>query len=311
LIAERVGRSRGGRLVAAIFAPCSGAKSVGPIRTLRAPALSRATQPEVSQEWLRRLDRARGEVVASDYYVGRGYRGLQRLATTADVPLYVISAGLGLVPASRRVPPYDLTTTAGPASIVGRVKGQFDPVQWWSTVERSKFSERLAEVCSSLRAGRLLIVVSNQYAKLIGKAVEALPGPALDRCRLFGSGIAQFLPTSIGKLVMPYDRRLDVLVSGPMAEFPHRAASHFVSECTSSTVSVEGDRALVLEALARVRIKRKPTRRKMSDKEILDLIAAIGPEPSGSARKLRLVRDRYLVACESGRFNRLLREASL
>ena len=69
-------------------------------------------QASIASDWLSKVEKVRPEVPAANLYTGRGYKTLlSRIGNVGG--LYVVSAGLGLIPSDRAVPGYDLTIAVG------------------------------------------------------------------------------------------------------------------------------------------------------------------------------------------------------
>lgn len=226
-------------------------------------------------------------------------------------PLYIISAGLGLVPAQRVVPAYGLTVGArGPDVISSRVRGSFDVGAWWAAVERGPCSVPLSSIFD--RAGLVLGALTQPYAKMLAPCLDSLSDEQLARVRLFGAGLSTILPLRLQSALMPYDVRLQALLPGTQADFPHRALSHFAASVVHALpAGGPGEHhQAVLAALSEVGMPRRLKRPRLSDAEMLKVITAkLGHGPTGIQRTLRALRDEDKIACEQARFSRLYRLA--
>ena len=123
---------------AIVITSCGKRKSVAPHSLLRASSLERAELPDLAAEWLRRVDAATPRLKASELYQGRAFREAEAAAISAGAPLYVLSAGLGLISADSLIPSYSITMAEGAAdSIVPQVSdpGHGTPRAWWQEIQ--------------------------------------------------------------------------------------------------------------------------------------------------------------------------------
>ena len=106
--------------------------------------LAVSTQDVVGSFWLHRLAEAKTTTPASDLYAGLGFRRAMAAASNVNVPVYIISAGLGLVAARRHIPSYDLSVTdEGNASVHARVKHDLNYGRWWGVVSNGPFATKI------------------------------------------------------------------------------------------------------------------------------------------------------------------------
>lgn len=232
--------------------------------------------------------------------------------------MFVASAGLGLVDATRIVPTYGLTVagTAGPDAVRGRVANEFDPASWWRALQRGPYATPI----SRCFAGNGLVVgaLSHAYARLLGEELAALDDVQLKRLRLVGMGLGPHLPPRVRHAsLLPYDDRLDRLVPGVRGDFCQRALGHFVdliavgraAECAGA--DIEGHRTMVEEALGSIRARATARRSRETDEIIAQRIAArlrTGTRRPSTATLLRALREEDGIACEASRFSRLYRK---
>lgn len=89
--------------------------------------------------------------------MGRGFSLGANAAAHASAPLFVISAGLGVVPGTAAVPSYGLTVGTRTGDAIGsRAAGSFDPATWWQSVANGPFSAGWRAV---IAADGLILVV--------------------------------------------------------------------------------------------------------------------------------------------------------
>lgn len=296
---------------AAVLIPCSNRKSVRPDAKATAVALPRDIQVEVETAWRIRLAELPLACVAGALYAGRGIQLGRRAAEVTGGKLFIVSAGLGLVAADRKIPAYGLTVSGhGPESIAPKIAGRFDVEEWWRSVSGSKFSTDLAAIFQRAD-GAVLVALTQPYARLLSASFEALTCAEVARLRIVGIGLAEIFSARVSRQVLPYDGRLDSILPGTKTDFPQRALLHFVENGLSTCPGgdVNEHRAWVEKALNGRVAPARPVRLRLTDEEIVILIQRHLPEIQAVGRLLRVIRDREGVACEQARFTRLYKRA--
>jgi hypothetical protein len=274
-----------------------------------AAALAAAAQADLAAQWIAMAQSLLRTAAASDLYAGRAFGLARDAATVAAAPLYIISAGLGLVAAATPVPAYGVTVSRGGAeSIRSKVVGPFDAAEWFAALAQGSFAVGWEKVFSP-GSGRVLIALTRPYAEMVAPALASLPRNELERLRLFGAGLKPLLPPPLSEAVVPYDDRLDTVMPGTRSDFAQRALLHFVQNIADVARDRRGDREAVGRALASVRAPLRPVRRSASDADILTLIKTRLTPAASASRLLRQLRDGDQIACEQGRFAELFRKA--
>src|SRR5438045_1405061 len=134
----------------AVLVPCSSSKTVEALAGARAASLPQGPQRSVEAAWLGQLRGLEGVRPARDLYDGRAF-GIAREACELwrqdiDCRLYIVSAGLGLMPSPAPVPSYGVSVSAkGEEDIRARVAGKFDPAAWWKAVSGGPYAVPLDE----------------------------------------------------------------------------------------------------------------------------------------------------------------------
>lgn len=214
--------------VAAVLAPCSALKSIPAPKSTRASSLPVSDQRSLEENWLQRLRAARSVTSAASLYEGRGFRMSQQAALALGAPIYVISAGLGLVHEGKQVPSYGITVSGtGPEGVRTRVQGRFDPAAWWRAVSSGPFSIPLWDAFS--RPGLVLVAMSRPYAEMLVPELERLSSSDVVRVRIMGVK-PDLLPSRLAPCVLRYDDRMDLLHPGTKIDFAARVLLHFANE---------------------------------------------------------------------------------
>lgn len=269
--------------------------------------LQPSRQESLETAWLGCLASLPVAGAASSLYRGRGLHMALQAARDSGASLFVVSAGLGLVPADRPIPTYSLTVgSQGPDRVQTKVLGSFDSTRWWKAVSAGPFSANLVSVFDAADERPVLVALSQPYARLLAEALDALEASQASRLRIFGTGLDRYLGARIARQVLPYDERLDTIHRGTRLDFPQRALLHFVRHGLRCGPSAEvGEHAAwVRAALSRLLQPPRPARVRLTDEEIIGWIR--GPARFGLpvGEQLRLLR-REGVACEQARFSRL------
>lgn len=298
--------------ITSILTPCTSRKSFPPSQEIRAVSLRRSNQSTLQTAWLERMRSSVGLSPAADLYQGRGFRIAKQVAADVGAPLYVVSAGLGLVAADSWIPSYGITVApGGDESVASMTVGRFDPSSWWAAVSRGPFATPLSTPL--LAGGLTLAALTRSYAAMVASAIDAFPDEALARLRLFGAGLCDLLPDRVRNSVLPYDERLQHLAPGTRADFAQRALRHFVHHVAPilPNADLAGHRAAVQAILDREHLPELPRRPRLSDGEVVEIIASrLSHFPCGIRSTLRALRDEHGIACEQARFSRLYRVAA-
>lgn len=294
------------RAIAAVITICSKRKRITQSPSARAASLPTGKLTAVAARWLKELSDAPKGEAASKLYAGRAFALARSAADQAAAPLYVISAGLGLVASETPVPSYALTVAgAGEDAIGPRVEDSFKAAQWFDAVLGGPYSVGLDRPFQE--AGALVLVaLTRAYAGLVGDALSRLPATDKSRLRIFGTAVEDRLPRPLHRQIMPYDGRLESVFPGTQADFAQRALADF-----ATTVALQNPRASAEEHATAVSTRLegrlappRPQRLRRTDSEILELIKLRAA--SSRPVSLRALRDEEGIACEQGRFGRLM-----
>lgn len=299
-------------MIACLVTNCSARKSAQSAPGLSSANLPVGDQATVTKHWVAAVETAPSNTRASDLYLGRSVRRMQRLAADLDVPLYIASAGLGLLKADEKIPSYDLSVSgSNPSAIQRRIEGGFSASEWWVAVQQTKYATPIVHLFEKHKRGLLLIAVSNAYASLLASDLESLSMSQRDRLRLFATADARF-PGNLRSQLMPYDARVDALVRGSKVDFAQRAAEHFIRGSLDSRFPAEldGQRKWVEEKLSRIPVAARPKRANVDDDRIREIARELASKGLSYTTALNVLRRQHGVACEQSRFRRLFLEAT-
>ncbi len=256
--------------------------------------------------WLHRLLDETTKIPAADLYAGRAFRQAMMAASHVKAPMYIVSAGLGLVSARRHVPSYDLSvTTSGQASVHARVRHDFDYARWWEAVSAGPFATNVERVGDRCDEGRLLLALTSSYALMVGDALDALPPRIKRRMRLCGAGLNNALPTTLHQYILPYDERLDSIAPGIRADFANRALAHFAAgsnRLRRPAEDLEGDQEWVAQQLRDLPAPVHIQRQRVDDVQLMQHVRRLSRETTSAGAALRIFRRNWGMACEHDRF---------
>jgi len=271
----------------------------------------RGTQRAVESAWLKKTRKLPRTISPKGFYAGRAFGLATEAAQISDAQLYVLSAGLGLLPAVRAIPAYGLTVSEGHReSIASKVLGEFDTAAWFSRLLSGPLSDDWQDVAAR-NSGRILVALSRPYAEMVGESLSAVSPKMFGRLRIFGASLESALPPLLHPAIAPYDERLNVIFPGTRSDFAQRAMLHF-ARCIAvrPSDSRESDFAAVSAVLRNLRLPKSVRRPRLSDDEIVAIISKRLRRQSGAGRMLVALRHDEGVACEQSRFGRLYRIAA-
>jgi hypothetical protein len=264
----------------------------------------------VANQWLALLGNAPAINLAHDIYCGRGFREAEATSRTLNCPLYVVSAGLGVIKSDLSVPVYNLTVTSEKNdSVLNKVCGDSSPRMWWSRISKmNPFGSSLNQILTDHDDDLILIALPRTYLELVKDDLLQCPLNQQLRLRFFGKNLDTILPSFLTENWMPYDDRLDGAgpgFSGTQSDFAQRALRHFVlkilSQCEYGDANTH--RVMALDSLSSIVRKEIPKRQRLTDTEIGTAIRENWARGKGqSSLLLRIIRQDLNIACEQSRF---------
>lgn len=269
--------------------------------------LAKAPVRDLAEAWAAAIHEG-PKVPAGSLYKGRAYSFAAQAAKLMDARVLIASAGLGLITAEDKVPPYACTILQGEAdSIPGRSTDRVTPATWWAKLQTaSPFARKLSSDVAADK-GLILVALSDAYLEMLSGDLLALPDSARARIRLFTRAPRSRVPADLHGSLMPYDDRLDGEDSthrGTRDNFAARALKHFVETIwvVGDSRSSEAHWAKVEEDLAGWRMPIKAERQRASDATIIELMIAHWASTGGThSRLLKLLRHDLHIQCEQGR----------
>lgn len=267
----------------------------------------------LAQQWKQQVEAvdAMALVPAAALYGGRSMTEARRTAQQLAAPLYIVSAGHGLLNAEDCIPSYDITTSATPNNGLYRclLRLKKAPTDWWQALVQAFGRDRSLTALMASSKALVLLAVPSAYLGLLESELAQLDDASLERLRILTSAHgASNLPARLQAAALPYDDRLEGLpaYAGTRSDFPQRALRHFVLALQGHALSRDAARQRVSAAMAALHKPSLPERQRKTDEEIIALLRQNWERLHGSSTALlRYLRDDALVACEQSRFRNL------
>lgn len=282
---------------------------------LHVSSLPKAAASDLAIAWCARLADGMPRFAAEDVYGGRGFQEAVTVSELLDARLLIVSAGVGLVDASTKIPPYACTILTDAADSVGdRALGEMPSADWWRRlVANSPFSKSMKSIAAS-STGLICAALSNSYIEMIASDLIALPEAEQQRLRIFTRAPIERIAQALREYVMPYDDRLDgpdSPIRGTRSDFSGRALHHFAEHILGKDDerSAAKHAVAVTTAISSWRPSTRHDRVRHDDAALKAMIVEHWAAAGGSSsRLLRLFRDELNIACEQGRFASLVRD---
>jgi hypothetical protein len=301
-----------------VLIPCTERKRSQPDPELMARTLVSGNPTDVATDWATRVKNATELAKPDQVYCGRAFKEARNAASLLQAPLYIVSAGLGLVEEDRNIPAYGLTVSTGkPDSISEKITDRdWLPSLWWKALgTQETIDTDISGLVSQSTPSLVLMALSESYAKLIHDDLAALDEASMQRFRIFGLGLANHLPEGLAPNIMPYDARFNGAHSplrGTLSDFGSRAIHHY-SQCFLGGIvdgaNAASDRDALLLLMSGWSEPTIPRRERITDDHVIAFILENWATTGGrSGESLRFLR-RSGLACEQGRFKKLFYRA--
>lgn len=260
--------------------------------------------------WRKAINKQIPVTTVRDCYAGDSWSQVVAAEKTSPTTncLWVISAGLGLLPAGQTIPSYSATFVNNDLdSVTPDLLGK---TEWWNMLVEWR-RELTGIGCVTDLALRnpksvFIVAVSSTYLSVIKddlvSAREALTSP--DNLLLISSGTRQI--PALGSSLLPIDARFENLVGGARATLNARMLRHIVEKYNSQRISasqVSEYLSSLTPYLAQARLFK---RQSLTDEQIITFIRnqSVLRQRSSASALLRILRDGG-SACEQKRFHRI------
>jgi len=273
---------------------------------------------DLARQWQRQVQAAKESDLraAAEVYAGRSISEARQTAEALSSPLFIVSAGHGVLHGDDQIPAYDVTVSAAPDNTLHRclLRLEKSPADWWQALVEAFGARRsLTDIIARSAPATVLLAVPSAYLDLLACELAGLGDADLKRLRILTSAHgASRLTARFEQVVMPYDERLEGLnaYAGTRSDFPQRALRHFVTVLHGHALPLESARQQVLDAMAALQKPVLPERQRKTDDDIVALLRQNWQRLRGSSTALlRYLRDDALIACEQSRFRTLHQRA--
>ncbi|MEI7909621.1 MAG: hypothetical protein WCK77_08305 [Verrucomicrobiota bacterium] len=266
--------------------------------------------------WRHAIEGQRNATPARDCYAGDAW--LQILAAERlyrnESQLWVVSAGLGLIPADLPIPNYSATfVNSDPDSVASDSPGRG---AWWNLlIEWRRETSGIGSITDLAEANPksvFLIALSSPYLTVLKSdivdAKSALVSP--DNLLVISAGV-RAMP-GLGSSLLPIDARFENLVGGARSTLNARMLRYIVVKNNTRKLSAASVSSALTVTATKLDSPRSFERVPLKDNEITTFIRTQSRDvsrPSASSL-LRILRDGG-YACEQKRFHRLYKTIHL
>jgi len=289
---------------------CTNRKRADDHAPVQMPDGDHVSLTEMARSWLECVNSRSSRAPAASLYLGRSVTEARFTAALLNAPLMFASTGLGLVGSDERCPPYNLTVTADPNSIMPALaKCGAGASDWWMAINAARGTpDALANLVCNPEIDRVFLALSSNYIRLIAGDLAKIDEHGAHKLRIFTSkpGL-EAIPLHLRDSAMPYDERLEASsLPGTRNDFPQRSMRHFIEVLGLGETPRARARASVQDSMAGLIMRAPPARRRATDSEITSILeCAWAGHQGGAAKLLRYLRDEKMVSCEQTRFRRL------
>lgn len=265
---------------------------------------------QIADDWRTCLEAHPSRLQAGLLYVGRSIAEARNISQCLGAQLFIVSAGIGLVESDKPIPGYDLSVSGkGTELATTLTQHGASKADWWHLLASGN---GLAWLLREHPDATVLLSLPGEYLDMVLEDLGAVPLGDLSRVRVFTSAVGRKKIEHLrGLAALPYDERLESITgyAGTRSDFPQRALKHFVSALKGHLLPIDEASRAVSAALGTFQYKAIPSRRRLADGAIRELIRQSWDDFGGnSAKLLRHLRDKEMVACEQGRFSKLRRQ---
>ena len=266
--------------------------------------------------WRNAIEGQHYTMPARDCYAGDAWSQVLAAEDTSrgKSQLWVVSAGLGLLPADFPIPNYSATfVNSDPDSVASDSPGRTD---WWNLlVEWRRQTSGIGSITDLALANPksvFLIALSAPYLTVLKHDIVAarsvLASP--DNLLVISAGIRAI--AGLGSSLLPIDARFENLVGGARSTLNARMLRYIVVENNSQNLSAAKISAALTATAKGLDSPRSVERLPLDDNDVATFIRPRlkeTPRPSASVL-LRSLRDGGF-ACEQKRFHRLYKTIHL
>ena len=246
---------------------CTATQSVKPHEDMTGASLdSGLTTQDAVTRWHLRIEKHKPSITPLELYRGIGFTSIvlsQKYIKPENT--FIVSIGQGLVCATRRIVPYDLSIQADHRnSLLNVVTAEkFSPANWWAMFNEKLYGSRTPLASLYQQGDKLgnpfIVACTGAFLKMIINDLLAISTEdSVDqRLRIITNSLAN-IPSQLKRFVIKYDARLDKISFGNRNDRGQRAGLHLLDLLSKDEdllhASVSGVQATVDEALGEIAV---------------------------------------------------------
>lgn len=273
-----------------------------------------------SKNWLDKIQSQKDLVAAIDVYVGDHWSKVNEVYNL-DFPVWVVSAGYGLISAKQEISSYNATFNANDENSVSKFfSGESlaeKNISWWNKINAKestvhKKAGPIEELYIDNTTDIFFIVVPPNYLKVLEPELQKLASSGtLHKENTFIFSSKQNLNPSLRDFYFQAKDNFCKDLGGSRISLNIRLASYIIKRLT-----LEGAVAPQVESLYNDLLKNLPpaekfNRKRMTDEDVYHFIReeleSLGIKESSASKLLRTLRSKGM-ACEQKRFGKLYKE---
>jgi hypothetical protein len=261
--------------------------------------------------WIRAIESHHNLVPAVDLYKGDYWqyvRACSSALSAFDSQLWIISAGLGLIPSGTTIPPYSATfSRRNPDSIGQTIEMARD---WWELLAqrnvRLGFPGSLTELHSRNPEAVFLLCLSSPYVEVLLPELKVLSTVASTQIAVFSAGFDQ---KNAPDTLLPLNARYQSHVGGSRGSLNSRILLDVIRKLSVDELNPSGIRRYLSTVGEKLPPLQKFARTALIDREIQEHISRhlMQHRQASASSTLRAFRDKGF-ACERSRFHQLFED---
>jgi len=270
-----------------------------------------------SKQWLNKLKKQKDLVAAIDVYVGDHWSKVYEIYNL-NHPIWVVSAGYGLIPAKRAVSSYNATFNGNNENSVSRFySGETltdKNIIWWNEINLKKKPQTkpigpIEELYKNNPSDIFFIVLPPNYLKVLAPELHKLITSGIinsENTFIFSS--KQTLKPLLQNLFFQAKDDFCEQLGGSRISLNIRLASKILKELTLERAVAPQVKKIYNDMLTNSAPAERFNRKKMTDEDvgnfIMNELLSMTLKESSASKVLRILRDKGM-ACEQKRFSNL------
>jgi hypothetical protein len=260
--------------------------------------------------WIRAIEAHQNLIPALDLYKGDHWQSIRACANALsafDSELWIISAGLGLIPNDAFIPPYSATFSRRVSDSVGE---DIETARsWWGLLRqrnsRLGFPGSLTELHNRNPEAVFLLCLSSPYVEVLLPELKVLSAVASTQVAVFSAGYDQ---KNALDTLLPLNARYQSHVGGSRGSLNSRILLDVLKRLPADEINPFGIRKYLAKIAGELPPLRIFARKQCSDLELQERIATHLKQHrhASASSTLRAFRDQGL-ACERSRFHQLFK----